>query len=239
MISRIFFLFFLVYAQQAKGQIMMDYLEGLKSQELAKPHWPDGEFSLEFESYDVYKKLPDIKRAIHKVGAKYFSFDKDQGPMDEYDLEELDISIISPSRQVLFLFQKGRVRLYLVSTGINGQGEAFGSLQTPRGAHFIHKKIGEGLPAGSVFIGRVPTGRIWEKEDPKEEDLVLTRVLPLDGVEERNKNSLSRYIYIHGTNHPDQVGTPVSHGCIRMEDEAILEYFEAVKKRHLVYIMEE
>jgi lipoprotein-anchoring transpeptidase ErfK/SrfK len=30
-------------------------------------------------------------------------------------------------------------------------------------------------------------------------------------------------IGIHGTNEPDAIGTDVSHGCIRMSNEAILE----------------
>jgi lipoprotein-anchoring transpeptidase ErfK/SrfK len=30
-------------------------------------------------------------------------------------------------------------------------------------------------------------------------------------------------IGIHGTNEPDAIGTDVSHGCIRIRNEAILE----------------
>jgi Uncharacterized protein conserved in bacteria len=35
----------------------------------------------------------------------------------------------------------------------------------------------------------------------------------------------SRYIYIHGTHAEDCIGSPASHGCIRMRNDDILELF--------------
>jgi lipoprotein-anchoring transpeptidase ErfK/SrfK len=36
-------------------------------------------------------------------------------------------------------------------------------------------------------------------------------------------------VYIHGTNHEDEIGTPASHGCVRMKNADLLELFERVK----------
>ena len=35
-----------------------------------------------------------------------------------------------------------------------------------------------------------------------------------------------RYIYIHGTNHEDALGQPVSHGCVRMANADMIDLFE-------------
>ena len=60
----------------------------------------------------------------------------------------------------------------------------------------------------------------------KGSDAVLTRILTLEGLEPHNANTRARYIYIHGTNEVDKIGTPVSHGCIRMTPEDMLTLFE-------------
>ncbi|MFA5041157.1 MAG: L,D-transpeptidase, partial [Bdellovibrionales bacterium] len=61
-----------------------------------------------------------------------------------------------------------------------------------------------------------------------EDDLVLTRILWLEGRESHNANTKERYIYIHGTNREDLLGTPASHGCIRMSNNEIIELFDLI-----------
>jgi lipoprotein-anchoring transpeptidase ErfK/SrfK len=39
-------------------------------------------------------------------------------------------------------------------------------------------------------------------------------------------DTLSRNIYIHGTNAEQALGTPASRGCIRLANRDILELFE-------------
>ena len=51
------------------------------------------------------------------------------------------------------------------------------------------------------------------------EDLVLTRILTLDGLDPENANTLGRLVYIHGTNQEQLIGTPASHGCIRLRND--------------------
>ena len=56
----------------------------------------------------------------------------------------------------------------------------------------------------------------------------MTRILWLDGIEPGNANTYDRYIYIHGTNHEDQIGRPASHGCVRMKNADVAELFRRV-----------
>lgn len=129
------------------------------------------------------------------------------------------------------------IRQYAVSTAANGLGERSGSYCTPRGRHRIAEKIGAGAPLYAAFKGREPTGEIWtpalDAADPGR-DWILTRILWLEGLEPgRNRggtvDSHARYIYIHGTNEEHRIGTPASHGCIRMKNADVAELFDLVK----------
>ncbi len=126
---------------------------------------------------------------------------------------------------------------YSVSTARNGPGEAFGSECTPRGRHIIRATIGGGCESGTVFVGRRPTGEIWSQElataDP-ERDWILTRILWLSGLEIgknrlANVDTMRRFIYIHGTPYEEEIGQPVSHGCIRMRNTDVISLYEQAK----------
>lgn len=129
------------------------------------------------------------------------------------------------------------IRQYPVSTAANGLGERDGSHCTPRGRHRIAEKIGAGAPLHAAFKGRKPTGEIWSPALDAAEpgrDWILTRILWLEGLEPgRNKggsvDSHARYIYIHGTNEAHRIGTPASHGCIRMKNTDVAELFDLVQ----------
>jgi lipoprotein-anchoring transpeptidase ErfK/SrfK len=143
--------------------------------------------------------------------------------------------------QQLYLFEpapEGDVllRQYPISSAAAGAGEQNGSYRTPRGRHRIAEKIGAGAPLFAVFKGRVPTGEIWTPELDRTQpgrDWILTRILWLEGLEPgRNRgagvDTHDRYIYIHGTNEEHRIGTPASHGCIRMKNADIVELFDRV-----------
>lgn len=129
------------------------------------------------------------------------------------------------------------VREYRVSTAARGAGEKNGSFQTPRGAHKVRAKIGRGAPAGAVFVARRPTGEVWSPalhEQFPGRDWILTRILWLSGLEHgRNRmgdvDTMRRYIYLHGTPEVTKLGTPGSHGCIRMKNDDIIELFDLVE----------
>jgi L,D-transpeptidase YbiS len=134
---------------------------------------------------------------------------------------------ISVRKQRLTL-KSGRKKLaeYPVSTSRFGLGSKEGSFKTPTGKFLIAEKIGEGMPLGTVFKSRRAVKAT--KKALREEDLVMTRILWLDGLERRNANTHDRYIYIHGTNHEEKIGLPDSHGCVRMKNADLVELFEQV-----------
>ncbi len=145
---------------------------------------------------------------------------------------------ISISNQALTLFDDfGGVKArYPVSTAANGAGCEKGSGCTPLGEHVVRAKIGAGLPANTVFIGRRPTGEICTPElmaQFPERDWILTRILWLSGKEVGknrlgNVDTMQRYIYIHGTPDSVEMDTPDSHGCVRMRNADIIQLFDMV-----------
>jgi lipoprotein-anchoring transpeptidase ErfK/SrfK len=128
------------------------------------------------------------------------------------------------------------VRDYPVSTSRFGIGTEQGSMKTPTGRFRVSEKIGGGLPNDAVFQSRVAL----KPGDPlpPTEDLVMSRILWLDGLDEHNANTHDRFIYIHGTKHEDKIGAPASHGCIRMRNSDVVELFELVDEGAQVIIDE-
>lgn len=154
---------------------------------------------------------------------------------------------ISLAEQALELLDDGVVqRRYAVSTALNGPGECNGSGCTPRGWHAIHAKIGAGAAADTVFVGREPTGEIYSAElaqQQSDRDWILTRILWLAGLEPGinqggQVDTLSRYIYLHGCPDSAPLGTPGSHGCVRMRNADVIELFEQVAEGARVWIQE-
>jgi len=129
------------------------------------------------------------------------------------------------------------VRSYTISTAKNGFGEEKNSYMTPRGEHVIRAKIGAGHPDNAVFVERRFTGEIYTPDLNHEfpnRDWILTRILWLSGCEPGfnrlgNVDTMQRYIYIHGSPAERPVGTPTSHGCIRMRNQDIVELFDLVE----------
>lgn len=143
------------------------------------------------------------------------------------EIQNPRILVHIPSQTLDLLDESGRlVRRYPVSTSKFGIGFEPGSNKTPTGEFTIESKWGGNAPAGEIFVSRVATGRFGNEEDPA--DHVQTRILWLHGLEGQNANTHSRYIYIHGTNAESQLGTPASHGCIRMSNSDIIDLFELV-----------
>ena len=143
---------------------------------------------------------------------------------------------ISLTRQILALAGAGTspLREYPVSTSRFGPGTEPGSFKTPLGRFEISRKIGAGAALGTVFKGRVPTGETGDPSSPG--DLVQTRILWLHGLDPGNANTLDRYIYIHGTNHEEEIGIPASHGCIRMRNADVADLYELVSEGTPVFI---
>ncbi len=149
----------------------------------------------------------------------------------------MKIKISIPQQSLILEDELGKqLRSYPVSTALKGAGEKKNSYCTPRGKHVIRAKIGGGLPANTVFVGRRPTGETWSAELSTQRpghDWILTRILWLSGCEIGfnrlgDCDSMQRYIYIHGTADTEPMGVPLSHGCIRMRNADVMDMFDRV-----------
>jgi lipoprotein-anchoring transpeptidase ErfK/SrfK len=144
---------------------------------------------------------------------------------------------VSIGNQRLMLKQGDNVlRTYPVSTSRFGIGSQEGSRKTPTGRFRVAEKIGAEMPIGTVFRSRAPLGP--DDPPPPTEDAITSRILWLDGLDEHNLNTRDRYIYIHGTKHEHTIGTPDSHGCVRMRNEDVVELFDLVDENTPVFIEE-
>jgi lipoprotein-anchoring transpeptidase ErfK/SrfK len=137
---------------------------------------------------------------------------------------KIDISI--PEQRLTLKRGDATVRSYPISTSRFGIGTEEGSFKTPTGRFRVAEKIGGDTPSGTIFRGRVPLAP--NDPLPATEDLVMSRILWLDGLDEDNANTRDRFIYIHGTKHDDKIGRPASHGCIRMRNSDVIELFDLV-----------
>lgn len=164
-----------------------------------------------------------------------------------YKPEQL-LVLVSAAKQELYLVQNEKVTAtYKISTSKKGIGSKAGSDKTPPGIHRIKEKFGEGAKIGAIFKGRAYIGReaeiITEPISVNSDD-VTTRILWLEGLEPGvNKgegiDSYKRYIYIHGTPEEGLIGTPASHGCIRMLNKEVIEVFNKVPIGTLVVILDD
>lgn len=137
--------------------------------------------------------------------------------------------VISVSGQRMLVFDGDRLLAsFTVSTAAKGMGCEAGSMRTPTGRFRISEKIGDGEVVGTIFKARVAFG-VWHEDEKSEDDLILTRILRLDGVDPWNLNTMDRYIYIHGTNHESLIGSPASHGCIRMTNSDIIALYDMME----------
>ncbi|MEM8955003.1 MAG: L,D-transpeptidase [Verrucomicrobiota bacterium] len=157
------------------------------------------------------------------------------GPRIEVSVAQQTLRVLDPDNHLL--------AEYPVSTSKFGLGTEVGSFKTPTGQFAVANKIGGNEPTNTIFQGRKPVGRLTPKgpeftapereladdEDlPNTDDLVVSRILWLQGTEIHNANTHERYIYIHGTNQENLIGTPASHGCVRMRNSDVANLYDQI-----------
>jgi UDP-N-acetylmuramate--alanine ligase len=148
---------------------------------------------------------------------------------------------VSIEQQTLIFYQKSKQSLFFpISTSSYGTGNKEGSNMTPPGLHRVEEKIGHNAQPWTIFRSRENTGEIW-RPGMDDENQILSRILRLRGLEEginagAGIDSYERYIYIHGTNHEEKIGTPMSHGCVCMKNDDIIRMFDIIEEGTLVYI---
>ena len=130
-----------------------------------------------------------------------------------------------------------------------GIGSAYNSEKTPGGLMKVSTVIGEDARYGEVFRSRQRTGRVADvsnTDDDLPNDVITTRIIRLSGVQDENKNTYSRFIYIHGTQEEPRTGRVLgvnenneplgaSHGCIRTQNIDVAELSARIDP-HATYV---
>ena len=131
--------------------------------------------------------------------------------------------------------------IFAISSGKNGTGETVDTGKTPRGWFQVDQLFGDNMPDDTYFVARKAKGSYHN--NPSIEDPILARILWLKGIQWCNQNTLSRYIYLHGTNDIANLGKePQSFGCIRLSPENAITVYNIIQKnrqsgrRHFIYI---
>lgn len=163
----------------------------------------------------------------------------------QYSLEYVVLIVVSEQKQYL-LHNGTPIARYTISTSEYGIGSKENSNKTPLGVHVVTQKYGKDARIGTIFKARANTGKIakilTKAGERSKADNVTTRILWLSGLEKGiNKggkvDSHNRYIYIHGTDEEGRLGTPASHGCIRMRNQAVIHLYQNIPLGTLVLII--
>lgn len=106
---------------------------------------------------------------------------------------------------------------------------------------------GTPTPTGTRYLGRpIPPGAggsVWGPFRMRLYRRIHVRVAywaRVDGHRVRRHKTVHRYVgtsyYIHGTNDPDSIGTPASHGCIRMYNSHLRKFKDLTYRYQLTII---
>lgn len=142
-----------------------------------------------------------------------------------------------PNQRLLLFADEERVeRSWRVSTSKYGVGAEPRSYRTPTGLHRIWQKSGASARPGQPLKGGEPTDTPISEEGGSRKVYITSRALKLEGLEEHNRTSRSRGIWIHGTSAEELIGRPASIGCVRLRNVDVIELFDLVPEGTLVYI---
>ncbi len=157
-----------------------------------------------------------------------------------------ELLFVSIENQKMYHIKEGAiVKKYIISSSEYGTGSEARSNKTPLGLHKVKEKYGDETPINGRMIGRVFYGQIatiYNDKTKSKTDDVTSRIFWLEGLENgKNKgegiDSYKRYIYIHGTSEEGRLGTPASHGCIRMKNNEVIDLYKTIAIGTLVLIL--
>ena len=157
-----------------------------------------------------------------------------------------EILFVSIKEQKLYHIKNDKIiNEYVISSSAYGIGSEAGSNKTPLGLHKIKQKYGEKTPINGRMVGRVFYGEIatiYTDNSKSKTDDITSRIFWLEGLEKgKNKgkgiDSYKRYIYIHGTSEEGRLGSPASHGCIRMKNKEVIDLYSLIEVGTLVLIL--
>lgn len=138
---------------------------------------------------------------------------------------------VDADRNLVYLFQDGKLlEKAKAATGTEGvlkHGLTTWAFHTPRGLHRVQRKV---------------VNPVWVKPDWAfvEEG---KKIPPANSPKRKQRGKMGKYaldlgegILIHGTDDPSSVGKKASHGCIRLGDKAMKNFFKAADVGTPVYI---
>ena len=150
------------------------------------------------------------------------------------------IIVFGDTNDLLYLKNWNVEFTYKCTTGKNWFGNEKWSKATPLWLHKICGLYGDKTSIVSIFKWRQKVDELqYFPEYGKVYPVIMTRILQLQGLEERNSNTYSRYIYIHWT--PNiwywKAGNlKKTYGCISLLPLQMLELFNLVKKETETYV---
>jgi UDP-N-acetylmuramate--alanine ligase len=170
---------------------------------------------------------PDLRQLIKQAYEKITSYS------DEADARWWLVDVIA--QRLIRIQGQTPVAAWPVSTAAVGLDNRQDSGGTPPGVHRVDQKLGADCPPGTIFVSREDTGERWPLDRESSDDLILTRIVTLSGCEPGlnqgpGVDSRERYIYLHGTNHEDRIGAPVSGGCVRLTNADICVVFDQIQE---------
>jgi len=144
----------------------------------------------------------------------------------------------------LVLFENGEIRFYSKCTTWYGWfWNVPWSRATPLWLHKIIWYYWDSLPKEAILKWRIDTWKRLEYHPsyPNIYPVIISRILQLEWLEERNSNTKKRYIYIHWTPNIwywETDNLKRSYGCISLKPDDMIDLFNQVKwKNTFVYIM--
>lgn len=152
-------------------------------------------------------------------------------------LKPLEHALVAsvPAQKLWHFRGNAPVAEYAISTSRAAPSCVRDSLGTPDGLFSVVEKIGDGVPAGTVFKARRSTGMHFSEflKNAPDENLITSRILRIQGEEPGHnrggdRDTFARFVYIHGTNQEHRLGTPNSHGCILLGNAEIIALFDAL-----------
>lgn len=159
------------------------------------------------------------------------------------------IAIVDPVSQIMGVFevQNGThgldyvlIDAYKVSTGAKGLGNLLNSDRTPTGVFELQNPEGKEKPLGYI-LGPRKSHRVGKIEknltNGRGAALMTTRKVPVNGIEQANRNALRRGVAVHGTNKEKKLGRAASGGCVRMGNDEAVEFADAVAAPGRAYMV--
>jgi hypothetical protein len=170
---------------------------------------------------DSFKAVPGLEVAVNESINKALSLNSDSDLIN--NVHENHFFIILTPKQVLFEVEGGKITMHAISAARAGFGNGASSGQTSTGFMRIFGTVNRGGAKNQYIFSRHD---VRDYVYPQVEDCggatMTSRLLMLQGLESKNINVFNRGVYLHGTNKEAYLGQPASHGCIRMDNDTVV-----------------